>query len=251
MNDLDKKIIMLDKIISSAKKIVLFSGAGISVASGIPDFRSSNGLYNQKTSLNIPPEEIISHDFFIERTKDFYDFYKSKMVFTEAKPNIIHDFFAKLESDGKLMGVITQNIDGLHEKSGSKNVVNLHGTIYKNHCTECGKFYDLNYIMESNGVPHCDSCGGIIKPDVVLYGEPLDYLVTDKALKMIDEADVLIIIGTSLVVQPAASLVRYFSGQKIVLINKDATPYDLQADLVINALAEDVIYQLLNIKNAQ
>ena len=180
----------------------------------------------------------------MERTADFYDFYKSKMIFSNAEPNIAHNYFAKLENKGKVLAVITQNIDGLHRKAGSKNIYNLHGSIYDNYCMGCGKYYNLDYILNSDGVPLCSECGSIVKPDVVLYEEPLNMNVTDGALKAIDDADVLIIVGTSLVVQPAASLVRYFSGNKIVLINKQATPYDLQADLVINAPIEDVVKEL-------
>ena len=222
----------LQTIIDDSKRLVFFGGAGVSTESGIPDFRSADGLYNQQYSY--PPEEIISHDFFNYNTKEFYRFYRDKMIFEDAKPNAAHLFLARAEEAGKLDCVITQNIDGLHQAAGSKRVFELHGSIHRNFCTRCHKFYSLGHITGSTGVPRCE-CGGVIKPDVVLYGEGLDNAVVNGALHAISKADTLIIGGTSLVVYPAASLINYFNGKHLVVINKGATSADAKAELVIKA----------------
>ena len=228
----------LKKVIDESKNIVLFTGAGISVPSGIPDFRSSNGLYNQKSNTNYSPEEVVSHTFLMHKTELFYEFYKTKMIYKEAKPNKAHYFFADLEKQGKLKAVVTQNIDGLHIKAGNKVVYEIHGTVLENYCTHCGKQFSLDYIMNMPGVPKCDVCGNLVRPNVVLYEEPLDEQVWNKAAKAISEADCLIVVGTSLVVYPAAQLLYYFKGKNLVLINKQATPMDNIANLVIN---DDII----------
>ena len=221
----------LKNLIKTSNNIVFFGGAGVSTESGIPDFRSKDGLYNQK--YKYPPEQILSHTFFINKTKDFYDFYKDKMNCLKYEPNITHIKLAELEKLGKLKAVITQNIDGLHQKAGSKNVLELHGSVLRNYCDKCHKFYDAKYVFESNEIPMC-TCGGTIKPDVVLYEEGLDNDILEGSIKAIMNADLLIVAGTSLTVQPAASLINYFKGKNLVLINKDKTPYDNYANLVIN-----------------
>ena len=220
----------LRKWITESDNIVFFGVAGVSTESGIPDFRSVDGLYNQE--YDYPPETILSHSFYQRNTKEFYRFYKKKMICREAKPNKAHLALAKLEAEGKLRAVITQNIDGLHQMAGSKEVLELHGSVHRNFCTRCGKGFDADYILTAEGVPLCD-CGGIIKPDVVLYEEGLDYATMQKAIARIAAAEVLIIGGTSLTVYPAAGLVDYYRGKKLVLINKGATPMDGRADLVI------------------
>lgn len=211
--------------------IVFFGGAGVSTESKIPDFRSVDGLYNQE--YDYPPETILSHSFYKRNTKEFYRFYKNKMIFKEAKPNPAHLALAKLEEQGKLKAVITQNIDGLHQMAGSKEVLELHGSVHRNYCERCGKFYDADYILNAKDIPLCQ-CGGTIKPDVVLYEEGLDYGTMQRAIAYIAAADVLIIGGTSLTVYPAAGLIDYYHGKKLVLINKGATPMDRRADLVIS-----------------
>jgi len=221
----------LQKIIEDSDNIVFFGGAGVSTESGIPDFRSVDGLYNQK--YKYPPETIISHSFFIRNTAEFYDFYRTRMIFLDAKPNMAHNRLAELEKQGKLKAVITQNIDGLHQKAGSKNVLELHGSVHRNYCMKCGKFYDLHAITQCDNIPKC-SCGGTIKPDVVLYEESLDQQILKKSVDYIENADVLIIGGTSLVVYPAAGLINYYKGSKLVLINKSSTSMDRRANLVIN-----------------
>ena len=208
-----------------------FGGAGVSTESGIPDFRSKDGLYNQQ--YDYPPETILSHTFFIRNTDEFYKFYKAKMNSLNYEPNITHIKLAELENKGKLKAVITQNIDGLHQKAGSKNVYELHGSTLRNYCMNCNKFYDAEYVFNADGVPKC-SCGGIIKPDVVLYQEGLNQDILRTSVEAIADADMLIIAGTSLTVQPASSLINYFKGKNLVLINRDATQYDYKADLVIN-----------------
>ena len=238
---MDKNIEKLKEIINNSKNIVVFTGAGISVPSGIPDFRSSNGLYSEKIKGNISPETIISHDFFMLLPNEFYEFYKEKMIYASAKPNIAHKFFAELEKEGKVNAVVTQNIDGLHQLAGSKNVLELHGSIYRNFCTKCHKAFDLDYILNSSGVPKCDKCGAVIKPDVVLYGEMLDGDVVNSAVKTIKSADTLIVVGTSLVVQPAASFVQMFKGENLVILNKSKTPLDSLATLVIKGDIEKII----------
>ena len=233
------------KMINEAHSIVVFTGAGISVPSGIPDFRSADGIYNQKTKIKASPEEIISHSFFMSNTEDFYDFYKEKMCYPKAEPNAAHKYFADLEKKGKKVIVVTQNIDGLHQKAGSKYVYELHGTIHQNFCMKCGRLFGLDYVMNSKGVPHCDKCGGIIKPNVVLYEEGLDEDTIQRSISAIMTCDLLIIIGTSLRVYPAAGFIRYFRGRYLVVINKDSTSYDSNCDLVFN---EDVINVINNIK---
>ncbi|MFU0799977.1 MAG: NAD-dependent protein deacylase [Xylanivirga thermophila] len=221
--------------IRESNNIVFFGGAGTSTESNIPDFRTQDtGLYNKNHKYPYPPEVMISHSFFIQHTRDFYDFYKTNMVYKDAKPNDAHKTLAKLEEEGKLKAVITQNIDGLHQKAGSKNVLELHGSIYRNYCMECNKKYDLDYILNTDNVPKCKVCGGIVRPDVVLYQEGLDMEVLNKAIWYIKNADMLIVGGTSLVVYPAAGLVDYYNGNKLVLINRDETPYDNTADLIIH-----------------
>lgn len=235
----------LKKMIQESHSIVVFTGAGISVPSGIPDFRSADGIYNQKTKLNVPPEEIISHSFFVSNTEEFYEFYKDKMCYPKAEPNAAHKYFADLEKKGKNVIAVTQNIDGLHQKAGSKTVYELHGTIHQNFCQRCGRLFGLDYVMNSKGVPHCDKCGGIVKPNVVLYEEGLDEETIQRSISAIMTCDMLVIIGTSLRVYPAAGFIRYFRGRYLVVINKDATSYDSNCDLVFN---EDVINVINNIK---
>ena len=233
------------QMINDAHSIVVFTGAGISVPSGIPDFRSADGIYNQKTKIKASPEEIISHSFFMSNTEDFYDFYKEKMCYPKAEPNAAHKYFADLEKKGKNVIVVTQNIDGLHQKAGSKYVYELHGTIHQNFCMKCGRLFGLDYVMNSKGVPHCDKCGGIVKPNVVLYEEGLDEDTIQRSISAIMTCDLLVIIGTSLRVYPAAGFIRYFRGRYLVVINKDSTSYDSNCDLVFN---EDVINVINNIK---
>lgn len=230
MNDLTERIDQLKRIISESDNIVFFGGAGVSTESGIPDFRSVDGLYNQK--YKYPPETIISHSFYRKDPEEFYRFYKDKMIFTDAKPNDAHKKLAELEAQGKLKAVITQNIDGLHQLAGSKNVIELHGSVHRNYCEKCHTFYDLQYVVQSDGVPVC-TCGGTIKPDVVLYEEALKGDDMERAVRYISEADTLIIGGTSLVVYPAAGLIRYFRGRHLVVINMSPTYTDNQADLLI------------------
>lgn len=242
-----KKTEKLKEIIKNSKKICVFTGAGISRPSGIPDFRSQDGLYNQQSNSEFTPEEIISHTFFKNHTKMFYEFYKKNMVYPNALPNAAHKYFAELEKHGKDVTVVTQNIDGLHQKAGSSKVYELHGSVLRNYCTKCGKSYGVESIIDSKGVPVCDKDGGIIKPDVVLYEEPLNENVVEAALAAIESADTMIVIGTSLVVYPAASYVRFFRGKKLVLINKSETQYDSRADLTINDDIINVINELENI----
>ncbi len=223
--------IKLQEIIQGSDNIIFFGGAGVSTESGIPDFRSVDGLYNLKYKYS--PETMISHSFFVHSTEEFYDFYKNSMIFLNARPNAAHIRLAELEKQGKLKAVITQNIDGLHQAAGSKNVLELHGSVHRNYCMECGRFYDVHTIVESKGVPKC-SCGGTIKPDVVLYEESLNQEVLEKSVEYIENADVLIIGGTSLVVYPAAGLINYYRGNKLVLINKSSISMDKRANLVIN-----------------
>ena len=221
----------LKELINGSNNIVFFGGAGVSTESGIPDFRSTDGLYHQE--YDYPPETILSHSFFMRNPEEFYRFYKNKMLCLDAKPNMAHKKLAELEKAGKLKAVITQNIDGLHQAAGSKEVLELHGSVHRNYCTRCGQFYDLDYVRNSEGVPTC-SCGGRIKPDVVLYEEGLDDRTIRKSIDYIRNADMLIIGGTSLVVYPAAGLIDYYRGSKLILINKSVTSRDSQADLVIS-----------------
>ena len=228
----------LKKWLDESNNIVFFGGAGVSTESNIPDFRSTDGLYNQQ--YDYPPETILSHSFYMKKPEEFYRFYRNKMLFPNAKPNRAHKALAKLEQMGKLKAVVTQNIDGLHQKAGSKEVLELHGSVLRNHCTRCGKFYGLDAILNSTGVPKC-SCGGTIKPDVVLYEEGLDPETIEKSVNYIANADVLIVGGTSLTVYPAAGLIDYYRGHKLILINKSVTPMDSRADLVISGPIGEVL----------
>lgn len=235
-----KKRELLKKWIQESRNVVFFGGAGVSTESGIPDFRSVDGLYNQE--YDYPPETILSHTFYLRKIEEFYRFYRNKMLFPEVKPNRAHLALARLEQEGKVRAVITQNIDGLHQAAGSREVLELHGSVHRNYCERCGRFYSMEHILSCEGVPKC-SCGGVIKPDVVLYEEGLDDSVLSRSIEHIRNADVLIIGGTSLTVYPAAGLIDYYRGTKLVLINKSATSRDSQADLVIcgsvgEALAE-------------
>lgn len=235
---MENEIGKLQKIIDESNNIVFFGGAGVSTESGIPDFRSQDGLYNQK--YDYPPETILSHSFYMRKPEEFYRFYRNKMLFPNAEPNRAHKALAKLEKMGKLKAVVTQNIDGLHQKAGSREVLELHGSVLRNYCTRCGKFYGLDAILNSTGVPKC-TCGGTIKPDVVLYEEGLDQETIEKSVKYIANADVLIIGGTSLTVYPAAGLIDYYRGHKLVLINKSVTSMDNRADLVISGPIGEVL----------
>lgn len=237
-----EKLNELRQIIEDSDNIVFFGGAGVSTESGIPDFRSVDGLYNQK--YKYPPETIISHSFYRRNPEEFYRFYKDKMIFADAKPNKSHIKLAELEKQGKLKAVITQNIDGLHQMAGSRNVIELHGSVHRNYCEKCHAFYDLDYIVNSDGVPKCEKCGGTVKPDVVLYEEALDEDNMSRALQYISEADTMIIGGTSLVVYPAAGLIRYFRGRKLVVINMSPTQSDSNADLLIADKIGDVLGSL-------
>ena len=229
--------------IEASDNIVFFGGAGVSTESGIPDFRSTDGLYHQK--FEYPPETILSHTFFYQHTEYFYRFYREKMLPLEAEPNAAHRALAALEREGKLRAIVTQNIDGLHQKAGSKNIYELHGSIWRNYCTKCGKSYSAEFIRDSGGVPHC-ACGGLIKPDVVLYEEGLDEKTIKGAVRAIAEADVLIVGGPSLTVYPAAGLIRYYGGNRLVLINRDETPYDGYANLIFREPIGQVLGQCVN-----
>lgn len=239
----NSEIEILKTWIEASDNIVFFGGAGVSTESGIPDFRSTDGLYHQK--FEYPPETILSHTFFYQHTEYFYRFYREKMLPLEAEPNAAHRALAALERAGKLRAIVTQNIDGLHQKAGSKNVYELHGSIWRNYCTKCGKAYSAEFIRDSGGVPHC-ACGGLIKPDVVLYEEGLDEKTIKGAVRAIAEADVLIVGGTSLTVYPAAGLIRYYGGNRLVLINRDETPYDGYANLIFREPIGQVLGQCVN-----
>lgn len=228
----------LETWIKESQNIVFFGGAGVSTESNIPDFRSQDGLYH--LSYQYPPETILSHRFFMQNPEEFFRFYRDKMLYLEAQPNMAHKRLAQWEQKGKLKGIITQNIDGLHQKAGSQNVVELHGSVLRNHCMECGKSYAVEEIANGQGIPRCN-CGGIIKPDVVLYEESLNGADIEKAVQLIEKADVLIVGGTSLAVYPAAGLINYYRGNKLVLINRDATPYDKKADLLIQDSIGEVL----------
>ncbi len=238
MEDSVKK---LKEIVDNSDNIVFFGGAGVSTESNIPDFRSTDGLYNQ--TYKYPPETILSHSFYVRNTEEFYRFYKDKMLYLDAKPNKAHLKLAEWEKNGKLKAVITQNIDGLHQAAGSKKVYELHGSVLRNYCTKCGKFFSAQYILESDGVPKCE-CGGIIKPDVVLYEEGLDNEVMRNAISAIANADVLIIGGTSLAVYPAAGLIDYYRGNKLVLVNKSTTPMDSRANLLVSGSIGEIFDQI-------
>lgn len=239
---MDESVERLKELVSRCDNIVFFGGAGVSTESGIPDFRSVDGLYSQK--YDYPPETILSHDFFMKNTSQFYRFYREKMLFPDAEPNDAHRALSELEEKGKVRAVITQNIDSLHQKSGSRNVLELHGSVHRNYCMKCSRFYDLEYIMNSRDIPRCE-CGGIIKPDVVLYQEGLDNDTIEKAIRYISQAEMLIIGGTSLGVYPAAGLVDYFRGKDLVLINKGATSRSCRASLVIDRKIGEVFSNLL------
>ena len=242
MNHLQDSIKELKEIIGKYDNIVFFGGAGVSTESGIPDFRSVDGLYHQQ--YDYPPETILSHSFYRSNPKEFYRFYRNKMLFPDASPNAAHLKLAELEKRGKLRAVITQNIDGLHQAAGSKVVLELHGSVLRNYCENCGAFYDLQYVMNSSGVPACEKCGGPVKPDVVLYEEGLDQKTLNAAVNYIHNAEVLIIGGTSLAVYPAAGLIDYFQGEKLVVINKAPTPRDKYADLLIQGAIGEVFSQV-------
>ena len=245
---MNQNIKQLADILKGSKNIVFFGGAGVSTSSGVPDFRSSTGLYSKKLNRNFTPEQAVSHSFFVQHPEEFFDFYKKNLIYPDAKPNACHIALAKLEEIGKLSAVVTQNIDGLHQAAGSKVVYELHGSILRNYCMKCHTFYDEKYILQADGVPKCEKCGGTIKPDVVLYEEGLDDQIISSAIHAISQADTLIIGGTSLVVYPAAGLIDYFSGNNLVLINKSTTPADNKADLVINddiaKVMEEAVAQL-------
>lgn len=236
------KIETLRAWIAESKNIVAFTGAGVSTESGIPDFRSVDGLYNQK--FEYPPETIISHSFYLEKPEYFFRFYREKMMPLDARPNITHKILARWEQEGRLLAVVTQNIDGLHQKAGSRCVYELHGSVYRNRCTRCGKKYPPEFIRDSAGVPRC-SCGGLIKPEVVLYEEGLDDACVEGAIRAISDADMLIVGGTSLTVYPAAGLIRYYGGSKLVLINRDETPYDSYANLIFRDPIGTVLSQVV------
>ena len=227
------KIEQLSKILSKSKKAVFFGGAGMSTESGIPDFRSANGIYNKIFKKNLRPEEIVSHSFFMNCPEEFFDFYRTRIVYLDAKPNAGHIALAELERRGILAAVVTQNIDGLHQAAGSKNVFELHGSVRRSFCIDCGAPYDLNYICENKPIPYCKKCGGIVRPDVVLYEENLDEKILKASIAAISRADALIVGGTSLVVYPAAGLVDYFNGEYLIIINKTETRADSEAELII------------------
>ena len=243
---MNKKIEQLSQIIKDSNNIVFFGGAGVSTESGIPDFRSANGLWSEKLKINLTPEQLVSHTMFMKYPEEFFKFYKEKLIYPNAKPNAAHIALAKLEKMGKLKAIVTQNIDGLHQLAGSKNVYELHGSVLRNYCMNCHAFYDEKFILESKGIPTCTKCGGIVKPDVVLYEESLDNDVINGAIRAISQADTLIIGGTSLVVYPAAGLIDYFRGKNLILINKSSTSADNKADLVINDSIGKVLEEVVN-----
>ena len=243
---MENKIEQLTKILKESNNIVFFGGAGVSTESGIPDFRSANGLFNEKLNITFTPEQLVSHSFYIRYPKEFFNFYKAKLIYPQAKPNAAHIALAKLEEMGKLKAVITQNIDGLHQAAGSKNVFELHGSVLRNYCVKCHAFYDEKFILDSKDVPTCTKCGGNVKPDVVLYEEGLDDNVIRDAIRAIANADTLIIGGTSLVVYPAAGLIDYFRGKNLILINKSSTSADNKADLVSHDSIGKVLSMVIN-----
>ena len=238
---MDENIRKLKELIDGSDNIVFFGGAGVSTESGIPDFRSVDGLYNQ--TFRYPPETILSHTFYEKHTEEFYQFYRAKMLAPDAQPNAAHYKLAQWEREGRLKAVITQNIDGLHQKAGSREVLELHGSVLRNYCTRCGKFYDLDFILRTTGVPRCE-CGGVVKPDVVLYEEPLDENVMAQAIRYIRQADVLLIGGTSLVVYPAAGLVQYYRGSKLAVVNKGVTGAALRAAATVDGPIGQTLAQL-------
>ena len=242
-HDTEVKVKKLQEIIDESQRIVFFGGAGVSTESGIPDFRSVDGLYHQK--FKYPPEVMLSHTFFMQNTWDFFDFYKNRVIPADPKPNAAHLKLAELEKAGKLIGVVTQNIDGLHQAAGSEKVYELHGSVLRNYCMNCGKFFDYKYILNASGIPECDVCGGTVKPDVVLYEEGLDNDTVVGAVNAISAADTMIVAGTSLVVYPAAGLLQYFRGKLLILINRDPTPADASANLVIHDKVGEVLSQII------
>ena len=241
---MNTQISKLTKILKDSNNIVFFGGAGVSTESNIPDFRSANGLWSEKLKINLTPEQLVSHTMYMRYPEEFFKFYKEKLIYPDAKPNAAHIALAKLEKMGKVKAVVTQNIDGLHQAAGSKNVYELHGSVLRNYCMKCHAFYDEKFILESEGIPTCPKCGGKVKPDVILYEEGLDNEVIEGAVQAIREAEVLIIGGTSLAVYPAASLIDYFKGDALVVINRDKTPRDKMADLVINEPIGTVFEQI-------
>lgn len=243
---MDDKIKKLSEIIKNSNNIVFFGGAGVSTESGIPDFRSANGLWSEKLKINLTPEQLVSHTMFIKYPEEFFKFYKEKLIYPNAKPNAAHIALAKLEKMGKLKAIVTQNIDGLHQLAGSKNVYELHGSVLRNYCMNCHAFYDEKFILESKGIPTCTKCGGIVKPDVVLYEEGLDNDIINGAVRAISQADTLIIGGTSLVVYPAAGLIDYFRGKNLILINKSSTSADNKANLAIHDAIGKVLEEVIN-----
>ena len=232
----------LQEMIDESSNIVFFGGAGVSTESNIPDFRSADGIYHQ--SYKYSPEEVVSHSFYEKHPKAFFEFYREKMMVLDAKPNAAHLKLAELENAGKIKAVITQNIDGLHQKAGSRNVLELHGSVHRNYCRRCGKLFDAQYLLRSSGVPRCDQCGGAVKPDVVLYEEALDQAVLQKAAGALRQADLLIVGGTSLTVYPAAGLLRYFQGSRLAVVNQTALSLDQEADLLIQGQIGQVFSQL-------
>ena len=243
---MNTEIEKLTQILRDSNNIVFFGGAGCSCESGIPDFRSASGLWNEKLKINLTPEQLVSHTMFMKYPKEFFEFYRDKLIYPDAKPNAAHIALAKLEEMGKIKAVVTQNIDGLHQAAGSKHVYELHGSVLRNYCVKCHAFYDEKFILESKGVPTCTKCGGNVKPDVVLYEEGLDNNVIRGAIAAISKADTLIIGGTSLVVYPAAGLINYFRGKNLVLINKSSTSADNKADLVIHEAIGKVLGETVN-----
>lgn len=236
---------ILKSMIDEGSRIVVFTGAGISVASGIPDFRGEKGVFTSTKKDEFNPEEVLSHSYFTSHTKEFFDFYRRKMLYENAKPSLAHKYFAELEKKGKKVVVVTQNIDGLHQAASSSLVYELHGNVHRNYCEKCNRLFGIKYILDSKEIPVCDKCGGVIKPDVVLYEEPLNEDIVTRTISAIMTCDVLVIVGTSLIVYPAAGFLRYFRGKYLIVINKTETPYDNMCDLVINEDVESVIKKII------
>ena len=239
----EQKISLMQSWVKESSRIVFFGGAGVSTESGIPDFRGVDGLYHQQ--FREPPETIISHTYYQKKPQTFFEFYRTRMLYPDAKPNLAHEKLAQWEREGRLLAVVTQNIDGLHQAAGSEKVYELHGSVLRNYCMNCGKFFDYKYILEASGIPECDVCGGTVKPDVVLYEEGLDNDTIVGAVNAISSADTMIVAGTSLVVYPAAGLLQYFRGKWLVLINRDPTPADASANLVIHDKVGEVLDEII------